>query len=312
MYPSWMRNLLLYFDLWGFCSQFKRSPYQQKIDLLILVFHVISGTVTSYSISLYLQRGSADTLGNLNDILKFSVLMLGFWFSIFELYFKQKTQQKFWNLLEHIDRKFSSHEQFSISKFLFKIRLYFGVTAISYFIFLHRLIANSGDMYLDFWFSYIFVVLAYQNRSFYYLFYLEIMKYELNLIYREVGEILCDRHSGKLKDVWKKKGFMKQFCRIRFKWIREFYETIYEMNNTINTIFGYSNVAVILLSFHLVLADINWFYWKLLNRYQFSILGKISNFNRRNMFFFFCNIFFVFSFYFFLIRNIEFNLFLFN
>lgn len=274
MYPRWMQNLLLYFDFCGFCTQFRQGPNQQKIDFSILIVHVILATITTFFISLYLRRPVADTLGNLNDTLKFFVLVLGYWLSIFELYFKQKTQQQFWHLLRNIDRKFSSHQSFSFSKFLFKMRIYFAITTFAYFVYLHRLISNSGDRFLDFWFSYIFVVLAYQNRSFYYLFFLEIIKYELNLIYRELGEILCERQNGKFKDVWKKKCFIKKFCRIRFKWIREFYQSIYDMNGTINTVFGWSNVAVILLSFHLVLADINWFYWKLLNKYQFNILGN--------------------------------------
>lgn len=83
-------------------------------------------------------------------------------------------------------------------------------------------------------------------------------------------------HSEKLKSVWKEKDFMKQFCRILFKWIREFYQSIHDMNNAYNTVCDRSNVVIILLSFHPMLVDINWVYWKLLNKYQFTILGNLE------------------------------------
>lgn len=105
---------------------------------------------------------------------------------------------------------------------------------------------------------------------------METVSYELESIDRELTEMLfyCDGLNSKL--VRKKKLFLDKFHRDRFKWIRDYYAIIYEMNETINAVFGWSNVAAILLSFHLVLADVNWFYWKLLNKYEFSILGKLS------------------------------------
>ena len=168
-----------------------------------------------------------------------------------------------------------------MTNFRMRMRIYFGVTIICYIIFFHHLISNSGDTFLNFWFSYIFVLSVFQNRSFYYLFFVELIKYELHLIWSELDEIMSNRHSGKSKSVWKEKDFIKQFYRIRFKWIREFYQSIYDMNIALNTVFGWSNVVIILLSFHLMLGDINYVYWKFLNKYQFSILGNVWLFQKQ-------------------------------
>lgn len=281
MFSQWMNTLFLYFDLLGFCSQYKVSRNRWKFDLFILTSHTILGLLTTLIIISYLMRPVDDQMGVLNDLLKFSVLFFVHWLSIIELHSKQKTQRKFWQYFWNIDQQFCSHHQFRLRNFLKKIKIYFTVSTFAYFIFLHRLLANSGVKFLTFWLSYVFMVLIYQNRSFYYFFYLECVRYELKMVDHEIGEMLFHCNSGKWKNIRMKKLFMSQFHRKRFKWIREYFGLIYEMCNTINSVFGWSNVAVIICSFHLILYDINWFYWKLLNKYEFNMNGNDSPFIRR-------------------------------
>lgn len=269
-----MRSLLLYFNLLGFFTRIKRYPHQRQMDILILVVHSVVASFATYFIWLYLTRPVKDTLGTFNDILKFAVLLNSYYLSIFELYFNRHIQQHFWTLFTCVDQHFCSHQRFYLRNYLFQMKIYFAAAILSYIIYFNRLFANSRDKFLDFWFVYTYVVLIYQNRSFYYMFFMEVISYELQIIDRELNEMLfyCGRfHSGYKKT---KKIFLEKFHRNRFKWIRQYYATIYEMNCTINEVFGWSNVAAILLSFHLILADINWFYWKLLNKYEFSILGN--------------------------------------
>lgn len=91
MLSQWMNTLFLYFDLLGFCSQYKVSTNRWKFDLFILTSHTILGLLTTLIIIIsYLMR-PVDVL---NDLLKFSVLFFVHWLSIIELYSKQKTQRK--------------------------------------------------------------------------------------------------------------------------------------------------------------------------------------------------------------------------
>lgn len=274
MYPTWLGNLLFYFDIWGLCTQFKRCPNQQKIDSIILVLHVVLASTSSIFILKYITRPVDDTLGTLNDALKFSVLLTSYWLTIFELYFNRKVLQKYWKIFDIVDQHFCSHRQFLLGNYLIKMKIYFAGTTMAYIIYLHRLVTNSGDRFLCFWISYVFVVSAYQHRSFYYLFFLETVLHELEFIDQEVGEMSydCDNLNSKFLRI--RNDFREAFFRQRFKWIRKYYQAIYDMSGTINNNFGWSNVSTILLSFHLVLADVNWFYWKLLNKFEFSILGN--------------------------------------
>lgn len=130
MYPNWMFNLLLYFDLWGFCSQFKRYPNQTKYFRLILALHTLLATVATVFISQYLAKSSKDKLGTINDILKFSFLLLVYWLSIFELYLKRRNQKQFWYITDYIDREFCSFQRFNLGYYPLKVKIYFSVSAI--------------------------------------------------------------------------------------------------------------------------------------------------------------------------------------
>lgn len=274
MYPIWMNNLLLCFDLWGFSTQFRTSRNQRKLDLLILTTHTILASIATSRITIYLLRPVNDQLGTFNDILKFSALIFLYWISLIELYFKRKIQRKFWECVCHIDQHLCSHQQIKLTSYLNRIKIYFLLSALAYLLYLERLLNNTGSKFLIFWLSYIFMCLVFQIRSFYYLFFLDFIKHELKMIDLELAVMLNDCRNVQPKRFRKKHMFLIKFHRKRFKWIRQYYDMIYNLCRIVNNVFGWSNVIAILLIFHLILTDINWFYWKLLNKYQFNIHGN--------------------------------------
>lgn len=71
--------------------------------------------------------------------------------------------------------------------------------------------------------------------------------------------------------------FLKKFHQNRFKWTRNYFESIYDLCSTTNSIFSWANVANVLLPFLIFLSDTNWFYWKIYNKYPVDAYGK--NFN---------------------------------
>lgn len=152
------------------------------------------------------------------------------------------------------------------------MKIYFAVSGLAYGLFLERLISESGSKYLYFWCSYIIIVLAYQTLSFYYLFYLEFIHHELCSIDFEIRQLLVDCNA---KNWIKTKQFIKRFHCTRLKWIRGYYGLIYNLSETMNSVFGWSNVVTLLLSFEFVLTEINWFYWKLLNKYELRVMGNM-------------------------------------
>lgn len=271
MYSPWMSRLLLYFDLWGFSTRFNKLTKQLKFSLFFFVLHIILASISSYLIFKYLLRPNDDTLGTLNDLIKFVVMITSYWLSIVELFFKRKTQDRIWRQVEYIDQHFCCHRQFSRASYMFKLKMYFGLAGVGYFVFMYSLCLKTGTKYLYFWFPYIFVMVSFQNRSFYYIFYLEFVAYELQMVCREVNEMmkaLARNHLG-LRNV-----FAEKFQRKRFRWMRGYFESIHNLCQTLNVLFGFSNVASILLAFFIVIADMNWLHWKILNEYEPNILGK--------------------------------------
>lgn len=268
MYPRWMLNLLFYFDLWGFCTQIKRSPNQLKFDRSMLTLHIIFASISTLLISKYLSRPGDDKLGMVNDIMKFTVLLLVYWLSIFELYSKRRIQRQFWCIVHYIDKRFCSLQRFNLGYYPMKIEIYFTLTIFIHSIFFKQLLSSTRIKFLYFWITYILIVWIYQNRAFYYLFYLEWIKNELKIVNHEAHEIVA---------TYQKKILIKRlriFQRNRFKWLRQYYGSTYDLSDALNIIFGWSNVVTILVSVHLILADLNWFYWKNYNKHNPSIIRK--------------------------------------
>lgn len=269
MYPKWMKILLLYFDLWGFNTQFKKFP--KHFDRLIFIVHLILITMATFVIWIFLTRPVDDKLGSVNDSLKLFAILLVYWLSILELNFKQQIQRKFWKIAQNIDWQFCSRCRLSFRPYILKMVFYSLVFILLYQNYFVRLITlNKSGLYW-FWFCYTFIYLFRTNQILCYLFYLEFINNQLKMIDYEISEILCVYKSGNMKNT---KFILEQFHRNRFKWFRKFHNSIYDLCDIVNSLFGWSNVAAIIISFHLILADTNWFYWKIFNKFRIDVIGN--------------------------------------
>lgn len=278
MYPKWLNRLFLLFNLWGLSTRFPKYSNQSKFHFIIFILHIILASLATIFIAFYLIRPDDDKIARLNDYLKFSVLIFVSWLSLIELYSKQKLQNIFREYVFLIDQRFCSHKQYKLKNYLNKLKIYFIFAAVSYAYYLYRLVHRSGTKFILFWFSYSFMLIFFKIRSFYYVFYLEFIKNELKIIDHEVTAMLNDCNVVQLNCVNRKRRFVVKFYRNRFNWIRQYYGLVYDMCCTVNTLFSWSNIVVILFTFHLILIDINWVYWKLLNKFQFYMNGNFGKF----------------------------------
>lgn len=258
MYPEWMEKLFIYFNLCGFCTQFKTSSNQKKCDRLFFLFHLSLVSITTLGVYAFLNRPTNDNLGAMNDAMKLIANLIVYWLSILELNSKQKMQRKFWHILKQINQHHSPNQSFSFNAYLIKMIIYFVLLTsmfINYYIIFISGDENAAILYC-FWFCFTLIVMFCKQYLFYYLFYLEFMKYELKIVSDELDKMRC-------------------FCeKAKFKWIRKFYETIYDLCDIVNAVFGWSNAVAISVSFLLILADINWMNWKLFNKYRIDLIGK--------------------------------------
>lgn len=277
MYPKWMTKLLFYFDLWGYQSEFRTNSNQQKFDGFVLTLHIILASIFSVSIFTYLRNFSADILGTFNDTLKLYSILFVYWLTIVESFIQRDSQRKFWDIVARIDQQFCSHQNVCFKFYACKMALVYIISILLHAYYAIRIfIVNQHVLYL-FWTCYTAVVFFYTNRFFYYLFYMEFIKHQLQTIDQEIGEILLAHKINRLY-VYSKISRIRNFHEDRFKWIRAYFGSVHDICTNTNSVFGWANVATILLPFLIFLTDINWFYWKVFNKYRTDPFGEATDF----------------------------------
>lgn len=125
-----------------------------------------------------------------------------------------------------------------------------------------------GIPQIDGAFIYLALIIICQLRVFYYVFCLEILNWQFQMIQHEL--IIMKQRSPNIVDIvggasnsvlqsraHKANNF---FDLNRMKWVNEYYGCIVEMTKLLNIIFGWSQFASILFKFYSLLTDLNWCY----------------------------------------------------
>lgn len=231
---------------------------------LILVISCILAVVYSPS------KMYNDTLGETNDTAKYMMILIVYCTIIIESNARCEIKKKLWIAFRKIDEQYCNHRNFKMQNYSWKFAEYFSAVSISYFLYLRGLLKFAGGAFLYFWFPHVFLMLLYQHRAFYYLFYLDLIENELRTIERELKMTIYainDRRDHR-------NSLSMKFERGRLKWIREYYELVYEISDCMNSVFGWSNLATISFSCLVLTTDINWLYWKWYNESYIYIFGK--------------------------------------
>lgn len=269
MYPKWIFYFSRYFDLLGFCTGVSAKSLQHPKSVhFIFMFHIVQITIlTVQAIEFLTRAGSSgnNKLGTINDDLKNITTLLIYWSSIFELYLKRDTQKEFWRRFNEIDEHYCSHRRFFLRDFVFHTLFRILIIAAVLTEYSVRVVFTKyfNVIFVEFWIVFIVLTMFSLNRLFYYLFYIELILYELKMIEREVNEVVrVNRMKLKSRlEVHK----VKKFHRMRFEWIRQYYQLMWEMTLYVNEVFAWSNLPTILLPFQYILGDANWTIWRFHN-----------------------------------------------
>lgn len=271
MYPKWIFYFSRYFDLLGFCTGVSaKSSQHPKSVHFIFMFHIVQITIlTVQAIEFLTRAGSSgnNKLGTINDDLKNITTLLIYWSSIFELYLKRDTQKEFWRRFNEIDEHYCSHRRFFLRDFVFHTIFRNLIVAAVLTEYSVRVVFTKyfNVIFVEFWVVFIVLTMFSLNRLFYYLFYIELILYELKMIEREVNEVVRVNRM-KLKSRLEVHKFTK-FHRMRFEWIRQYYQLMWEMTLYVNEVFAWSNLPTILLPFQYILGDANWTIWRFHNSF---------------------------------------------
>lgn len=263
MFPRWLNRLMWYFDLSGLSSEFHTTSTYQKVIRFAITFQFLLGIIVTALLIVYLRRPINDPLGTLNDVIKHGGNTVVYWLALIELSTKQSIRRRFWKIFNKIDSQFCCHRDFILRNYLIKFYLCMFAFLIAFIFYLNGIVSHTGTRILYFWFTHFILSILFLNRVFYYLFYMELIKYELCNIERETKEMAKS----------KKKFFMNDFEKKRFLWIREYFQSVYQMCNYLNKFLTYSNAATIIFSFQFIVTDILWIYWKIYNKHHIQPFG---------------------------------------
>lgn len=261
MFPKRITHLLRFFDAWGYCTESYDTSKYDQVALLIFLFHIsLATTLTLFVFGFFLGR---DVMAShyemhqiVNKLLHFSSVLLTYFAIIIESYSQRKIQKHFWRIVRQIDDRFHRHKRFVLHTYLFKFTeflLVFSVIQVE----IGGYFAETMGFYRVVYYllAYIVVMKMYQFRIFYYIFYVELINFELKSIETEVKMIYnlsrsnCPCLTGNAK-----------YPVENFKWIRKYYCLVHSLNTCLNSIFGWSQLSTITCCFHLIVTDLNWAY----------------------------------------------------
>lgn len=269
MYPKWMHYILKYFDFWGFHTEFHSNGLHQKSTHFILCIRIVIGIIGEVAILKYIDRLQDDVLGTINDYIKLHAMQISYWAPIIESYTQRKQQQTFWKILREIDTKYCSRRTFELKNYIYKFILFPLMFILSNWRF-SLFFYGDGSEYLVFRLTYTFMSITCQNRIFYNLFYMELIKSELKTINLDIKRMnrICSNEGN---------GLYEAFELKRLKWARQYHALIHHLCIRYNTVLGWSNTVSILIQFLYIFADTNWTYWKWFNEFDdLYIFGSSS------------------------------------
>lgn len=220
----------------------KLSKYQNMINLvhislvLFLMWYLSRLMEFYYSKMLLLEA--------ISECIQYLIALCTYGLIIIDSIFYHREHYDFWTTVQQIDRCY--HSQTNINFDSFKVKL--GIYLLkSIFIFLLRLyIQPYASFQIDF--SYLYLFTMCEVRMFYYIFCLEILHFQLNVIDKELHEIIEGCQES------------KKSSKFPFKWFRGYFHNIHQIIYRLNQIFSWSHVSGISFCFFYLLTEIHWYY----------------------------------------------------
>lgn len=253
MFSKWIIFIIKFFHLCGFHPEFSTSS--KNWSWSIFLFHILLSFCfmwSSIDLMVFINL-KVTKLQSLNAILPYYCGVIAQFIVISESFTQIKNQRNFWSVYCKI------HHHINIrSNNLFGYFLIFFEAFAMYFIAL-ALAVKSVYNFQHYSMSFLlFLILRF--RIFFYLFYSKLIEFELKNIKKEAkkSSIFWQGNYRNYK--------IGMFQKNHKKFVRNYYKLVWELNDNINSIFGWSNLSVVLFTFMLFFAQINWLYYYSSNR----------------------------------------------
>lgn len=244
MFSRWKFCVFVLFTACGFYPEVPTISRNQKTLFAILLFHLYNFImfVSSLDDTLDWMNKCLTKLDMTNETLQNVIAPLAYCLISIESFVKRKTMRRFWELYEDMLAYSHAHRNSRmLCKYLAKFIecFIFSNAAIIYIL----VDANEDSDFMDVPYLFAQFVLSQisQIHLFYYLFYLELINFELKIIESKVKQELL--------------------CSLTLKLLQKHYQSVYKMSECINSVFGWSSSVAILSVFTYFLTDTNWFYY---------------------------------------------------
>lgn len=265
MFSNRIKCLLIYYSLWNFHSIPWARFDRQSIRSLTLLFNIVLCVWCSYStFTSFLEEESLmEYLDAFNFLLYYINCAVSFWCIIYDSWVKKYDQQKFWDIFLMNNKKFQPKFEFKIKSIITPLL----VLIIGDFLILCLTLIRSNSVgSATCTIMHYFFINIFDQRIFFYVFYLKVIAIHLQNIDFQLNEIKKTNPISERQVVLKK-----------IKNIRNSYKCVYEMVEYVNSIFGLSHLALFSISFQSSITFLNFAYR------QFH--RKFSNYDSGSTFF---------------------------
>lgn len=268
MYSRLIVWLLLYFDLWGFCTEYPPSSYRKHLSYII-IFIIHNGFILFALLFSIYENLVDDTLSTqfhlANDAFKTYSAILTYWIVIMESIYCRAAQRQFWRIIREIRRSNGKKYPIKLATFTFFYIQSVLLTIIGDLLFIY----THPNMLERKTYLIIFDILNHMcmNRIHYYTLHVETVRTHLEHTIR----LIRNQYVNTLSTGTCSRAFRQSF------------ELLAESMECINRIFGWSNAATILFSFHLLLAISNWTIALVSGSPSLTIFGKVIKVSRSKL-----------------------------
>lgn len=246
---KWIINLRKYFHVMGFLSKTGDNVREKLPNFIILTIHIsLSAWCSLCAFESFIEElNLMEFLDALNFFVYYAFFAVTYWLIIYDSYTKQHDESAFWNMFSQINDGISTN----IGKWMYlgPLVLLFGGNII---VMITIAFYEDTSGFFTKAMSFIFLWI-YDNRVFYYFLHLKIIAFQLQKIEIELKQL------------------QKKCRRKRLKWICSYHKLAHEMCVKVNSSFGLSNLAMLLLCFHCLVTFLNFIYRQLHQKfYKFN------------------------------------------
>lgn len=230
MEPTWIKNLLKLYSLFGFHSISFARIGGRFFSFSVFLIHIgFCVWITYWAIETFqLKSLDINFLDAINFFLFYLIGVITYWIIIYDSYTKQNIQRTFWYNFNRINREFSAQTDLNKWQFLNAFTAFILIYFASCTILLFRvLVGDRHTLHYGF-------LIVYDHRVIFYLLHLKVIIFQLKKIQNE------------LKHIFENVNNMHQCIDSVHKWMREYYRLVSEMTDHMNTAFGWSNLALTL------------------------------------------------------------------